>query len=299
MRLLRAVVVVGVIPWLPTSPPSAPAPRIAPPCRSVALTARLELQGAGGSLVGGVLLTNRGSAPCSLRGRVAGRFIGGSDPAGVKLIAVAPQQPEPRVPVPSLNALRPGESAFVGVRWTNWCGATAPTALKLRLPSGEGIHLRLGQGAARCDAPSSPSSLALSPPEPRAAQPRYSTRLPFSASIVEHVERFGAKVIPGVRGRPGRIAIYHVALTNISSRPFRFGENCPTYAEGTGLGEPVDLYVLNCHPVGTIQPGSHVIFEMRILVPRDLKPGRHALTWQLAPASYLPPFAGGVIVIGS
>jgi uncharacterized protein DUF4232 len=297
MHLLRTVVAAGVIPWLPTTPPSPPAPRLAPPCRSAALASQLELQSATGSLAGGVSLRNRGSGPCSLRGRVEVGLTGGSDSRGVHLTTLAPQQPEPGVPVPSLDALRPDESAFVEIWWSNWCGASAPTGLDVRLPSGDEIHVLLDRGAPFCNAPDHFSTLAVGPPEPRAPQPKYSSRLPLAASIVEHL-RLGAKVVEGVHAHPGQLALYYVALTNTSSRPFHFPKNCPIYAEGTGLGQRVELHVLNCDPVATIQPGSEVVFEMRIRVPHDLKPGLHALTWQLAPASYLPPFAGGVIVTG-
>jgi hypothetical protein len=296
MQLLRAAVVAGAIPWIPAIPRAALVPPIAPPCRSAALEAQLGLQGATGSLAGGVSLTNRAGESCSLRGRVEVRFLDGSDPAGVHLTTLAPQQPEPGVLIPSLRALRPGESAFVPIWWSNWCGEPSPTRLGLRLPSGDMIDLALGTGAPRCDARASPSALAVGPAEPRPARPRPSTRLPLAAAIVEQ-ERLGATVIPSVHGRRGRSAVYHVALTNNSSRPFHFGASCPIYAEGTGPDQPVELHVLNCHPVGTMRPGSRVVFEMRIRIPPGLRPGRHALTWELAPASYLPPFAGGTIVV--
>jgi hypothetical protein len=127
-----------------------------------------------------VSLRKKGSQPCSLRGRVRVRFLDGSDPAGVDLTTLAPQRPEPGVPVPSLRALRRGESAFVQIWWSNWCGEPTPTRLGLRLPSGDEIDLALGEAAPRCHAPGSPSSLAVGPPEPRPAEPRPSTRLPLA-----------------------------------------------------------------------------------------------------------------------
>jgi hypothetical protein len=271
-------------------------PPIAPSCRAAALEAELGLQGATGSLAGGVSLRNRAGTPCSLRRRVEVRFLDGSDPAGVRLTRFAPQRLEPGVAMPSLRALGPGESAFVPIWWSNWCGEPSPTRLGLRLPSGDVIELALGTGAPRCDAPGSPSLLGVGPVEPRRAQPRSSTRLPLAAAIVEQ-ERLGAKVIPTVHGRRGRSAVYHVALTNTSSRPFHFGASCPIYVEGTGSEQAVELHVLNCRPVGTMRPGSRVVFEMRIRLPPGLRLGRHALTWKLAPASYLPPFAGGTVVV--
>ena len=294
--LVRAAVLAGVIPWIPAVPRVPPVVPVAPPCRSAALAARIGLQGATGSLAGGISLRNRSGERCSLRGRVALRFLDGSDPAGVALTTLLPEQAEPAVLAPSLRALRPGESAFVRIWWSNWCGERPPTRLAVRLPSGNVIVLTLDAGAPRCDVPASPSSLAVGPLEPRPAQPKRSTRLPLTAAIVEQ-ERLGAKVVASVHGRRGRSASYHVALTNTSSRVFHFGARCPIYVEGTGLDQPVELHVLNCRRVGTIASGSRVVFEMRIRIPPGLRPGRHALTWELAPASYLPPFAGGTIVV--
>src|SRR6266508_499945 len=67
--------VAGVIPWIPAIPRAALVPPIAPPCRSAALEAQLGLQGATGSLAGGVSLANRAGESCSLRGRVEVRFL--------------------------------------------------------------------------------------------------------------------------------------------------------------------------------------------------------------------------------
>jgi hypothetical protein len=56
-----------VIPWLDQRPHRASAhPPLAAPCRAGRLHAHLFLQGATGSLLGGVELTNAGHAPCSL-----------------------------------------------------------------------------------------------------------------------------------------------------------------------------------------------------------------------------------------
>jgi hypothetical protein len=258
-----------------------------------ALRAELELQGATGSLVGGVVVTNRGSRPCSLLGGVEVRFLDGSDPAGVKRTSLPATTAEPGVPHPSLHALRPGESAFARISWSNWCGEPTPKTLALTLPAGE-IDLRV-DGASRCDAPTNPSTLSIGPLQPRAAQPVRASTVPLAAAIVEELH-LGQKTVPGVRGTPGRIAVFHVALTGTSKRAFRFAAACPTYIEGTGLDEPSESHVLNCRPVGTIGPGETVVFEMRVRVP-ERATGRIPLTWTLAPATNEPPFAGGVILV--
>src|SRR5207247_6073377 len=66
-----------VIPWLDQRPVQAAAhPPLAPPCSARELHAHLFLQGATGSLVGGVDFTNAGSSPCSLLGWPQVTFTG-------------------------------------------------------------------------------------------------------------------------------------------------------------------------------------------------------------------------------
>jgi hypothetical protein len=297
MRWVSTVLVTGVIPWISAAPPPAPVPPVAPKCRAAQLDFNLELQGATGSSAGGVLLRNRGPSPCSLLGRVEVRLLDGSDPSGVEVTKLAPERPEPGIPSPSLRALRPGEHAFVRIWWSNWCGDPPPTKVGLRLPAGDQVVLRHIPLVPRCDAPDGPSTIGVGRPASWVGgSPAPSTRLPLSASIVEN-KAFGPKVIPLVHGRRGHTAVYHIALTNTSSRPFHFGAACPTYVESVDLDTGSELHVLNCRPVGTMRPAARVVFEMRIRVPPGVRPGKHPLTWELTPASYLPPFAGGVIMV--
>lgn len=66
-----------VIPWLDARPVKASAsPSLAASCQARDLVAHLFLQGATGSLVGGVRLMNVGSSPCSLVGWPTLRFAG-------------------------------------------------------------------------------------------------------------------------------------------------------------------------------------------------------------------------------
>jgi hypothetical protein len=291
VRLLLA----AVVPWVAAVPPAPVAPRTDRPCAAGSLRAELGLQGATGSLAGGVVFTNRGPRPCSLLGPVRAQLVGGRDRAGVRLRAAPAEPSQPGVPHPWLRALRTGDSAFLRIWWSNWCGRPRPAALGVAVG---GLSFRLPlQGTARCDAPGAASTLSVGPLEPRAPQPLPSSRLPLAAAIVEQLE-LGPKTVPGIRGRRGHSAVYHVALTNTSPLPFRFGKACPAYAEGTGLGLPVELHVLNCHPVREIRPRQTIVFEMRIRVPSSAPLGRDALTWTLAPATYEPPFAGGVVLVG-
>jgi Domain of unknown function (DUF4232) len=299
-------VIAGVIPWIPAvppAPPAPPAPPIAPACRASHLAVQLGLQGATGSSVGGILFRNSGARPCSLLGTVRVSLADGFDPAGVEVTANPGRTPpQPGVPMPSLRALRPGEHAFVEIWWSNWCGDVAPTRLAATLPSGDRIVLTPIPLVPRCDGPDAPSTVSVSRPEPWIAGAPSSTRLPLSAEIVER-ERVGPKVVPLVEGRRGGRAVFHVALTNTSSRSFRFGSSCPTYVEEAGWDSSrnvplhYELHVLNCAPVRVLAPGRRVVFEMRIRVPRSLPAGSQSLTWELAPATYDPPFAGGVLQV--
>jgi len=300
-----------VVPWISTLAQSPPVPRLAPSCRADELTAQLELQGATQNLVGGIELTNRGSEPCSLLGRVHLGLIGGSDPYGVDFLTDPTSSPvQPGVPLPSLRALARGQSAFVGLVWSNWCGQRTPSGLELRFPSGDEITVTLerGEGAPFCAAPHHRSQLTVArAAQPQQAQPSNATQLPLTAAIVEH-QFYEGELRPGVYGRPGDTVDYEIALTNSSTQPFRFGASCPTYLEATGfrrvspmspasfLPLHTELHVLNCHPVPTIRPGLTVLFAMHILFPRGVKHGINPLTWTLAPATNSPPFAGGVII---
>src|SRR5258707_15655487 len=67
-----------VAPWLNERPVKASAhPPLAAPCRAGDLHAQLFLQGATGSLVGGVDLRNAGTRACSLLGLPTASFAGG------------------------------------------------------------------------------------------------------------------------------------------------------------------------------------------------------------------------------
>jgi hypothetical protein len=107
-------------------------------------------------------------------------------------------------------------------------------------------------------------------------------------------------VKPGLRAfraRRGRLLRYRVAVTNTSGTTFRLaGTSCPIYIEQlTGL--PAQAYVLNCRPVGAIAPRGRVLFEMRLRVPAHAPLGARGLTWELAPRTYLAPFASAAVWI--
>lgn len=308
---LAAALVAGsappVVPWLDTPAPRASAhPPLAAPCRAADLRAQLVLQGATGSLVGGVELTNVGPAACALVGRPRVAFAGAT--SRYRVVPIPRQRVPDDVladPVGSLRALARGKAAGVTLWWSNWCGAghvetgnpgRPPTALDLALPGGSTVVVPTPD-APRCDQPSTPSRLAVGPFSPALRRLGPDSRLPLAASIL------GARPVhvkPGVaafRVRRGETLAFVVALRNTGKTPFRFAGACPVYVEEV-VPAPEHAYVLNCAPVGAIPSGATVRFAMRVAIPADARIGVTGLSWQLAPATYLAPFATATLEVG-
>lgn len=301
-----------VVPWLDRRPVRAAAhPPLAPPCRAPDLHAHLFLQGATGSLVGGVTLLNVGRRPCALLGRPALSFAG---PAAARerwrseRLAPSPAAPDVLADPPgSLRALAPGKSASVALAWSNWCGpgSTAgggpgppPAALLVGLASGTTIRVPLA-AAPRCDAPQLPSTIAAGAFVPTPRHLPASSRLPLRAVIVGPRP---VRVKPGLRAfrvRPGARLAYDVALTNTGATPFRFAQSsCPTYVEQV-VGAPAQAYVLDCRAVRAIAPHATVLFRMELALPPGVRPGQSSLTWELAPKTFAPPFAAAAVQVAA
>lgn len=102
------------------------------------------------------------------------------------------------------------------------------------------------------------------------------------------------QVKPGLRAfavHRGEMLHYQVAVTNTGTRPFHFaGSSCPVYIEQIEAG-PEQVYVLNCRPAGTIACGATVVFAMQLRVPSSAPLRNTSLTWELAPKTYMAPFA--------
>jgi hypothetical protein len=284
----------GAIPWLPTRPPRAAEPPLSPRCRAPDLRAQLQVQGATGSLLGGVLVHNAGRAPCSLRGRPSARFDGG--PASATALRVIASAADPLDTsliydrASSLRALGPRRSAFVPIFWSNWCPpdvvvtstGTPPSRLVLVLPGGAELTAAVDR-VPRCDDPAAPSTLAIKPFARRGRQPPASSHLPLRAVIVGGTT--DKTRTPSLRVHAGGLLRYEVALTNVSRRPFRFRE-CPTYLQD--LSGRHEWYVLNCRLVGVLESYKTARFAMLLHVPKGVRLGRTGLFWLLAPKTYLP-----------
>ena len=299
-----AAATVTVVPWLPLRPAKARAnPPPAPPCRASELRASLFLQGATGSLVGGVDFRNAGPSSCALVGHPTVAFVGAAaaqERWQVQLLAASPAPPDVLADPPgSLRALAPGKSASVALFWSNWCGpgaaptgspGTPPDALSFGLGSGTMVVVPLTR-APRCDAPQDPSTLSVGPFAPTERHLPESSRLPLRVAIVGDRP---VRIKPGLRAfrvHRGAQLRYDVAMTNTSAKPFRFAStSCPSYIEQFA-SEPGQVYVLNCRPVHTIAAGQTVLFAMQLRLPADARLGNNSLTWELAPKTYDAPFA--------
>jgi hypothetical protein len=277
----------GEVPWLPTRPQLGPAnPPLAPPCRASQLQAKLGLQGGGfGTLVGPLMIANRGLAPCALVGMPKLSFAGATSKWRVRRGSQENEYDALTPPPGSLRGLAPGRWAATYVSWGNWCGRGSnptkdrpgqlPRAIVLTAPGGG--QVAIGRTASfreiGCNSRLG-SVLSAAKFAPIVPQGPPSSALPLSARIV----------LP--EARPGTWLSYTVVLTNSGTKPFSFGRSCPAYEEGFGLRP--SAYVLNCHAVGTVAPHAAMRFAMRIFVPRH---GARTLNWTLAPHSW----GGGVL----
>jgi hypothetical protein len=297
-----------VVPWVDQRPvrPSAQPP-LAAPCRAGSVGVRLFLQGATGSLVGGLTVTNVGTSACSLLGWPRIAFTGGSSvSAGWRVKRMARQSVPLDVladPPGSLRALAPGKAASVVLFWSNWCAAGnpgggnlsgTPTGLKVGFASGTSVLVPLTR-APRCDQPKDPSTLSVAPFAPAVRMLPPSSRLRLHVAIVGHRSVPVKSGLRAFRVHRGTVFAYEVAVTNTAATPFRFSHTtCPVYVQQLLPGAP-QPYLLNCRPVGVIAAGERVAFAMRTRVLPTARLGVGSLTWQLAPRTYMAPFATAAV----
>jgi len=137
------------------------------PCRLSQLSATGGWQGGGGSMLGGISITNHATTPCVLTGHPA---VVLQDPEGGNLsIATTNFIGDGRgldrpVLAPSVD---PG-TTFV-LDWGNWCGPQTPVSVQVVLPNLTGFltatsdHVDGFGGRPRCDAPAYRSVLSIGP----------------------------------------------------------------------------------------------------------------------------------------
>jgi hypothetical protein len=142
-------------------------PATMPACTPQSLRVSASLQGATGSMAGGIRVWNRGEAACRL-GRtpqVALRTRRG------RLLVTSRSDATVLPRRKAVDRIEPGRSAFAFVLWRNWCGrwpASGPTRYNRRLVfdvtlgSGARLLVPVSSGRPRCDAPGARSSLSVS-----------------------------------------------------------------------------------------------------------------------------------------
>jgi len=151
-----------------------PAPAFsASSCSAADLRATASLQGAAGSVIGSVDLTNFSSKTCTLAGRPTITLFSSAGRAlTVHLVDVVPQwradgAPRPKT-WPVVN-LRPGAAAAIRVRWTNECPQLSHPALwKVGLSGSGSLDVFGADGTypPPCNGSTQPSTLEVGPFEP-------------------------------------------------------------------------------------------------------------------------------------
>jgi hypothetical protein len=275
MRIALAVAA-GVIPWIPAAPPPTPHPPLAPACRAAQLqVVSVNVEGATGSLAGGVNLRNAG-APCSLAGRPKLTFDSSAP--------VAPRTWLPfhniRPGLPwtfSLRAIPTGAQVGFSFWWSNWC-APEPPGMLVGLPHDGGVVRATFHGTPRCDSAIEASTISATAFVQDPPQPSAKTHLPFAIAFTQ-----GAYAV-----RAGSVLRFELTMRNTSGKPFRFGK-CPAYVESLVNTTTInEAHVLNCRPAATIAPGASRVFAMRMRVPRRAAGENWELSFELGPDTYKP-----------
>jgi hypothetical protein len=156
--------------------PSAPAPST-PSCIAADLRATAALQGAAGSVLGSIDLTNLSARTCTLEGRpILTLFSSASHEVPVHVVEVAPQWQADGTSPPHgwpVVSLRPGSVAAIRVRWTNACPQlTEPALWSVDLENGRGSLDVFGADATYpppCNGAGEPATLEVGPFEPSSA----------------------------------------------------------------------------------------------------------------------------------
>ena len=148
----------------PAAPREADTASAARPCRSADLRARGDTNGAGGTIVVSIGFVNRSGRPCLLRGRAAVELF---DPVGRRLRADV-YEAKPLGPTRP-GVLEPGRKGGLILFWRNWCGRRPPGydrrfTARVDLPARGGTLTVPFRGTfPRCDVPSEPPALGVSP----------------------------------------------------------------------------------------------------------------------------------------
>lgn len=157
---------------VPEAPPSTGTPSVTS-CTSGDLRATAALDGAAGSVVGSIDLTNGGTGTCTLSGRphltLTSPIQGALSPDVAEVPAQWQVDGASAPPGWPLVTLRPGAAASVRVRWSNACPQlTQPVTWHLDLgDGGAGLDVTGAEATPPCLGSGQPSILEVGPFEPR------------------------------------------------------------------------------------------------------------------------------------
>ena len=271
-----AALLAGVIPFLPLAPP---APKLTglPPCTASELRASVSLQGATGSMLGGLTLRNGTHHACVL---ARPRALVLRDRG--RRLALTQASEVPQLGVRRLR-LDPGRAATLELQLWNACDEHSRARLWVVVAGGA---VGLGIGAeGRCDSPAQPPSYRLG-----AMQSAGPSRLTAAQRRLHAALRVRSLDVPA-RARHGTVLTYRVTIANRSdvalpARP------CPVFAEQVWLWSVHAVltrqYVLNCR---ALRARGSLTFEMRMPLPRDAR-GNASVEWSLEDATApIPPRA--------
>ena len=158
MRRLAVLAVLAAI--VATAWPAAGTTKSVRQCRASYLRASLFLNGATGSLLGGVRVTNRTGKACSIAGLPKARLAGVHKMHYATVFHLGGRGGLPGSGPAKI--LHSGWSATTYMQWWNWCGKRRPTIV-LVLPRKGGTLRLKPQGTPRCDAPRSVTTLVVTP----------------------------------------------------------------------------------------------------------------------------------------
>jgi Domain of unknown function (DUF4232) len=287
----------GAVPWVDRPLPlyHTPDPKLiryatdAPPCRAGQLRVS---QGQGGAATGNesepLLFTNLGSRTCLLRGYPS---VSAEASTGLRQ-TLRPRHGTFFGPFIPAN-LRPGRRVILDFGTSTGCeGGTKPVVryrnLVFTLPAGGEVAAGRVSIWEQCGLDMSAFGLPARY-GPRRARPGTPGTLGVSLQLAARV-RSGATALS-----------YTVTLRNPTATPVEL-DPCPGYTESAYSASRPGLVVrrsfaLNCNAVHVIPAHGHVVYAMRLALPRALPAGSPAVKfgWSLDTAT--GPFAGKVLVV--
>lgn len=256
------------IPWISTPAGPEPAPSSdqtitgLAPCRAGDLNVSGERRNAaGGTTYESFVLTNTGSAACSLQG-VPAVQLHEADGSAVPMITSPINQTE--TPIDLIT----GGQAILMVGWPSTMCLVKPVAsMSAVWPAAFGLLTAPLAIASSSAAGCSSDQLYIAPFAPAAPSPQATPQTDFRVVYA----------VPA-SATAGQALKYEVTLTNVSGRAITFA-GCPGYTEALKSAHAVGRYVLNCRPVGTMAAGASVTFAMQLPVPTDSIAGEDVLSW--------------------